>query len=388
MTSAIDLPTRIAERLLDAGALAADFFAREAAPLTEACLEMADRLRHGGRVVAIGHGACAVDAQHLVSEFLCVRTGETRSGLDTVAAIDLSGERAVLLDATVAASDVVIGFGPPEGDPAIWDVLAVARRRGAMTFALPGIEGSYAMIADADDPYRHQELMWAVTHVIVDALRTFLSSEAGDVRGAWQSLADVEHAIRGRADADLGLRATVAAAGQQHIATAVRGIGARLIAGGALLLFGDAASAAAVNDWAWDCAVPARGGAPVPALSLLGAPATTAALLEDPSPAVIARQLRVHATAGDVALAVATTARSPAVAAGLEEARRRGLMTIALVGDVSASERQAIPADVTIAVSGRGHLVEEVQASIRHVVRELLEPMLTRRPDTVIRQRT
>ena len=44
--------------------------------------------------------------------------------------------------------DMVMGFGPPEGDPEVAAALAAAAARGAMTFALPG-NGRHLRVAAA-----------------------------------------------------------------------------------------------------------------------------------------------------------------------------------------------------------------------------------------------
>ena len=76
----------------------------------------------------------ATDAQHVSVEFVHpVIVGKR--------ALPAHGSVAALrpwLDAICRPDDMVMGFGPPGGDPGVHVALEKARRRGAMTFALPG----------------------------------------------------------------------------------------------------------------------------------------------------------------------------------------------------------------------------------------------------------
>ena len=49
------------------------------------------------------------------------------------------------LDAILRPEDIVMGFGPPEGDPEVWPRSNLAHRRGAMTSHCPAPSGSYAL---------------------------------------------------------------------------------------------------------------------------------------------------------------------------------------------------------------------------------------------------
>jgi D-sedoheptulose 7-phosphate isomerase len=133
------LGAHIEQGLLERNQLFEVFFAREAMVLAEACQEMAQRFLRGGRLLAFGRGAYATDAQHVSVEFV----HPVIVGKRALPALDLSMEFPAWLDAILRPEDIVMGFGPPDGDPAVWAALAVARSRGAMTFALPGSIGSY-----------------------------------------------------------------------------------------------------------------------------------------------------------------------------------------------------------------------------------------------------
>ena len=103
---------------------------------------MSERFLRGGRLLAFGRGPYATDAQHVSVEFV----HPVIVGKRALPALDLSLAFEPWLKSLVQADDMVMGFGPPEGDPEVWSALDTARRHGAMTFALPGSEGSYLLL--------------------------------------------------------------------------------------------------------------------------------------------------------------------------------------------------------------------------------------------------
>lgn len=115
------------------------FFAGEARRLALASREMSERFLRGGRLLAFGRGPYATDAQHVSVEFV----HPVIVGKRALPALDLSLAFRPWLEAIMFPEDIVMGFGPPRGDPEVWEALQVAERGQAMTFALPGIEGSY-----------------------------------------------------------------------------------------------------------------------------------------------------------------------------------------------------------------------------------------------------
>src|SRR6185436_6725727 len=105
------------------------FFAREARRLALACREMSERFLQGGRLLAFGRGPYATDAQHVSVEFV----HPIIVGKRALPALDLSMAFRPWLEAILRSEDIVMGFGPPEGDAQIQDALDFARARQAMT---------------------------------------------------------------------------------------------------------------------------------------------------------------------------------------------------------------------------------------------------------------
>ena len=81
--------------------------------------------------------------------------------------------------------DIVMGFGPPEGDPDVSATLQEAAYHGAMTFALPGAEGSYSVGAATQDPFIHQEIIEILYHTLWETVHVYfehreLGHDVGD----------------------------------------------------------------------------------------------------------------------------------------------------------------------------------------------------------------
>jgi D-sedoheptulose 7-phosphate isomerase len=347
---------------------------------------MSDRFLKGGRLLAFGRGPYATDAQHVSVEFV----HPVIVGKRALPALDLSMAFGPWLQALAGPEDIVMGFAPPEGDGEVQAALDSAEAREAMTFALPGGRGSYACRTNTPDPFVHQETieilyhtLWETVHVFLEHralghnvgdagfLYPFLGQEQQETGGI---LEEVAASIRMKAADDSKLRARVAAEQAERIANAAAAIHARLNRGGKLILFGNGGSATDANDWSLDCVLPPAGYRPIPAISLALEPANITALANDVGTEVIfLRQLIAHAQPEDVAVGISTSGGSKNIILALEEARKRKLLTVALLGyDGGEIVRRGL-ADISLVV-GSDYIprIQEVQASVYHVLRELL----------------
>src|SRR5271167_1711987 len=117
MPTRCELATLVEGRLLKRNQLGENFFAREAPRLAAACREMSQRFLRGGRLLAFGRGPYATDAQHVSVEFV----HPVIVGKRALPALDLSAMFGPWLDAIVSADDMVMGFGPPDGDLDVWN---------------------------------------------------------------------------------------------------------------------------------------------------------------------------------------------------------------------------------------------------------------------------
>jgi D-sedoheptulose 7-phosphate isomerase len=386
--TAVDkLTGRIEERLLERNPLFEGFFAREAPRLAEACREMSERFLRGGRLLAFGRGPYATDAQHVSVEFV----HPVMVGKRALPALDLSVLFRPWLEAILHPEDIVMGFGPPEGDPEVWATLQEAHRQDAMTFALPGVAGSYAVEAATNDPFMHQEMIEILYHTLWETVHVFFEHrELGHDVGASgflypflgtqkQETADtageVAASILMKVQDDSKLRAQVAREEAEGIANAIMAIHERLNRGGKLILFGNGGSATDANDFAIDCVLPPHGYQSVPAVSLSLEPANITAVANDiGTEAIFLRQLIAQARPEDIAIAISTSGGSRNIIAALEEARKRKLLTVALLGYDGGEIKRKHLADFPIVVNcDYIPRIQEVQASVYHVIRESLE---------------
>lgn len=387
MQTACQLATHVEERLLERNQIFADFFSREAPRLAVACREMSERFLRGGRLLAFGRGPYATDAQHVSVEFV----HPVIVGKRALPALDLSMLIRPWLETIVKADDMVMGFGPPEGDPEVWAALQEAHSRHAMTFALPGLEGSYCIGPATSDPFMHQEMIEILYHTLWETVHVFfehreLGHEVGDAGFLYPFLgqqkqettdvaSEVAASIQMKVQDDAALRVQVGREESEQISNAALAIHERLRRGGKLILFGNGGSATDANDWAIDCVLPPAGYQPIPAVSLSLEPANITAVANDVGTEVIfLRQLIAQARPEDVAIGISTSGGSRNIIMALEEARKRDMLTIALLGyDGGEIKRRAL-ADFPIVVRcDYIPRIQEVQASIYHIVREMLE---------------
>jgi D-sedoheptulose 7-phosphate isomerase len=89
---------------------------------------------------------------------------------------------------------------------------------------------------------------------------------------------------------------------------------------------------------------------------------------------IFLRQIIAHARAEDIAVGISTSGSSRNIILALEGARKQGLLTVALVGYDGGEILRAGLADFSLVVhSDYIPRIQEVQASIYHVLREGLE---------------
>jgi D-sedoheptulose 7-phosphate isomerase len=174
---------------------------------------------------------------------------------------------------------------------------------------------------------------------------------------------------------DTDLRTRLASEESEQIGAASLAIHERITRGGKLIIFGNGGSATDANDWALDCATPAEGRRKIPAISLAMEPANITALANDVGTEVIfARQLMAQARPEDVAIGISTSGGSANIVMALEEARKRKLLTVALLGNDGGEIARRGLVDFPIIVrSSYIPRIQEVQASAYHVILDTLE---------------
>jgi D-sedoheptulose 7-phosphate isomerase len=387
MKTGYQLATQIEDRLAERNRLFEEFFSREALRLAHACREMSERFLRGGRLLAFGRGPYATDAQHVSVEFV----HPVIVGKRALPALDLSILFRPWVQTILRPEDIVMGFGPPEGDPMVWATLQEAHARDAMSFALPGKEGSYTLAPVTEDPFIHQEMIEILYHTLWETVHVFfehreLGYDVGESeflypflgrekQGTDNLVAEVANSIQMKVRDDALLRERVAREQSEQISATARAIQERLQRGGKLILFGNGGSATDANDWAIDCVLPPGGYRAVPAVSLSMEPANITAVANDVGTEVIfLRQLIAQAQPEDIAVGISTSGGSRNIIMALEEARKRNLLTVALLGyDGGEISRRSLVDFPVVVHCDYIPRIQEVQASIYHIIRELVE---------------
>jgi D-sedoheptulose 7-phosphate isomerase len=387
------LAVRSSEELLRRNNIFEAFFRTEAPRLAEACQEMSRRFLAGGRLLAFGNGPAATDAQHVSVEFV----HPVIVGKRALPALDLGPDFETRLPAILRPEDMVMGFVFPEKDEAVERTLLGAKERGALTFALAGEVGDYPFGLPDEDPFVAQEVFEVLYHMLWETVHVYFEHrEQGHDVGASsflypflgtqeQRLEGVVEEVQGSMLQKMaevnGMRAAVAETEVDAISEIAAAISERLERGGKLIAFGNGGSATDANDLAADCVAPPPGFEPIPAVSLAAEPANVTAIANDVGvEAIFLRQLIAHARPEDVAVGISTSGGSANILAALAEARKRGLLTVGIVGyDGGRIVGERLADHAVVVRSDYIPRIQEVQASVYHVLRGLVETLTRER---------
>jgi D-sedoheptulose 7-phosphate isomerase len=383
------LAVRSSEELLRRNSIFEAFFRAEAPRLAEACHEMSRRFLAGGRLLAFGNGPATTDAQHVSVEFV----HPVIVGKRALPALDLGPGFETRLPVILRPEDMAMGFAFPERDEAVERALNVALERGALTFALAGEVGDYPFAPPDGDPFVVQEvfevlyhMLWETVHVYFEhreqghdvGATSFLYPFLGREEQALETVAEeVQGSMLQKMEEVNGMRAAVAASEVGAISEIAAVISERLELGGKLIVFGNGGSATDANDLVADCVAPPPGFRAVPAVSLAAEPANITAVANDVGvEAIFLRQLIAHARPEDVAIGISTSGGSANILAALAEARRRGLVTVGIVGyDGGRIVSERLADHVVVVRSDYIPRIQEAQASVYHVLRGLVETL-------------
>jgi D-sedoheptulose 7-phosphate isomerase len=387
------LATRIREELLRRNDVFESFFKAEAPRLAEACQEMSQRFLAGGRLLAFGNGSATTDAQHVSVEFV----HPVIVGKRALPALDLGPDFETRLPVILQPHDMVMGFAFPERDEAVEHALRMAKERGALIFALAGEVGDYTFDLPDEDPFVCQEvfeilyhMLWETVHVYFEHreqghnvgassfLYPFLGSEQQRLEGVVE---EVQGSMLQKMEEVNGMRAAVAETEVEAISEIAAAIAGRLAAGGKIIAFGNGGSATDANDLVADCVAPPPGFGTVPAVSLAAEPANITAIANDVGvEAIFLRQLIAHARPEDIAVGISTSGGSANILAALAEARKRGLLTVGIVGyDGGRIVGERLADHAVVVRSDYIPRIQEVQASVYHVLRGLIETLMRER---------
>ena len=188
-------------------------------------------------------------------------------------------------------------------------------------------------------------------------------------------LDDVRKSMLLKADEITALRTQTLHDGRDTLLSAARVLRERLDAGGRLIAIGNGGSATDAMDVVADFHTPMFGGPARRALDLTEDTGIITAVANDiGTEEIFQRQVIAYGREGDVLLAMSTSGNSLSILLALEEARKRKLVTVALVGYDGGNVLANHLADY-IVVSGSQNIprIQEAQASAYHVLRELVE---------------
>ncbi|HWX74295.1 MAG TPA: SIS domain-containing protein [Solirubrobacteraceae bacterium] len=380
---------------------AGTFFEQQAERIARLCHRMAERFARGGRLLALGADPAArSDARHVAVEFVHpVIVG--KRALPALAFTAEGGPVDVQLELVLGAQDIVIAFGAHASTKR---ALMLARERGALTVSCGGSashedEAEWSFRAPGADANIDQELvetlyhvLWELVHVFFEHrglldgrtehhthdtgassfLYPFLGEQEHDLEAV---IADVRASVLAKATEASTLRAQTLAEEAPTLVAAATGLRSRLEAGGRILALGNGGSATDAMDLVADLRTPAGARRRWPAIDLTEDTGVLTAIANDIGvEAIFSRQVIAHGRPGDALLAMSTSGGSANVIHALAEARRRDLMTIALVGyDGGRILEHALADHVVVVRSEHIPRIQEAHASAYHVLCQLLE---------------
>ena len=389
------------------------FFDDHAARLAELCLSMARRFARGGRLIAFGSGPAVTDAQHVSVEFVHpVIVGKRAlpaialpNDVTSSLGLALHDPRSFItrqLDAIGRPVDIALGMvhvGHDPGAESVTAALKEAASLGMLTIGLGGAAGApeggeHSFAVDSTDPFVVQEVHETLYHVLWELVHVFFEHKGlleDRIRGAshdtgrssflYPFLAeaeqDTEKVLSGVRRSILQKAGDVSdlrrgSCDPQALSETARLVSERIAAGGAVLAFGNGGSATDAQDLVGDLVAPPDGMAPAPALSLTNDIAVITAVGNDVGfENIFARQVIAYGRETDVAVAISTSGGSRNVVAAVEEAARRGMLTVGFSG--YGGGRLAELCDRAHVVHGDYiPRIQEAQATQYHVLRSLL----------------
>jgi D-sedoheptulose 7-phosphate isomerase len=346
------------ERRLEAGER---FFAAEAERIALLCRDLAGSFERGGRLLAVGgSGQDWSDAHHVAVEFVHPV---------------IVGKRA--LPALAIALGEVQYMSRPEDALIAFEPLTVAGQ---------------VFESGTDDPFVRQELAETLYHLLWELVHVFFEHRGGSTAGAGASgflypflertdsdlsavVEDVRRSVLMKAEEVGELRRRTLLDNEATIEAAAAAVRSALDSGGKVLAFGNGGSATDAEDLVADLRAAPQGWPHRRAIDLTADGAILSALANDIGPEVLfQRQVIAYGCEGDVAVALSTSGGSANIIAALAEARRRGLVTVALVGyDGGRIAEERLADHVIVTPCEHVPRIQEAQASAYHAIRELVE---------------
>lgn len=163
--------------------------------IAELAVLLADTFNRGNKLLVMGNGGSAADAQHFVAEIV----GRFKMERKALPAIALSTDTSILtaigndygfdsvfsrqVEALAVAGDMVVGISTSGNSPNVEKALDLARSRGCRTVGLLGKDGgsikhvcTLPLIVPSHDTPRVQEAHITIIHIVCDLVEKALFS--------------------------------------------------------------------------------------------------------------------------------------------------------------------------------------------------------------------
>lgn len=191
-------------------------------------------------------------------------------------------------------------------------------------------------------------------------LYPFIDAEENDCASL---LTDLAHSAQAKTRESSALQRATVAEWAGEVSRCAGALAERFSAGGRLYSFGNGGSSTDCATFAALFAQPAS-GRPLPALNLAADQAIVTALGNDVGfELVFSRQIIAHCTSRDVAVAFSTSGNSADLVTALQEASRRGLLTIGFAGYTGGEMAESGIVDHCFVVGSQSvHRIQESQA--------------------------
>ncbi len=186
-------------------------------------------------------------------------------------------------------------------------------------------------------------------------------------------LAEVRASTVAKAREITELRQVIAARDAARLAACAAEMAARFADGGRLLAFGNGGSATDAQQLATLFLDPGPGARALPAFCLANDTAVVTALCNDVGVEVVfARQIAAFGQPRDVAIGLSTSGNSENLLRALDEAARRGLLTVGIAGYDGGKMAELDSLDyLFVAPSSSVHRIQEAQTTVYHTLWEL-----------------
>lgn len=187
-------------------------------------------------------------------------------------------------------------------------------------------------------------------------------------------LAQVRHSTLEKCREVVALRRATLDRGAAQIVAAGTAMADAFAAGATLLAFGNGGSATDAQDLVADLIAPQPGMRALPAIALTEDRAVITAVGNDVGfDNVFARQVIAFGRAGDIAVGISTSGNSANVLVALEQAKKQGMLTVALAGYDGGKVARSAAVDYCI-VAPSDHIprIQEAQATVYHALVEVV----------------